>query len=115
MAKENVKGQPLESYLIKPTQRLWYGFYILLLAFCCISPSKFSSVINFLILYCSKYPLLLQALLSNTTAGTTEYKELEQVLDQIKAAVLGVNEKKRHVETLQIVEQLKSQIIGDVV
>eukprot|EP00026_Physarum_polycephalum_P004957 Phypoly_transcript_04983.p1 GENE.Phypoly_transcript_04983~~Phypoly_transcript_04983.p1 ORF type:complete len:394 (+),score=54.83 Phypoly_transcript_04983:422-1603(+) len=84
LMKESVKGQPLESYLIKPTQRL------------------------------CKYPLLLQALLSNTIQGTTEHKELEQVLDQIKAAVLGVNEKKRQVETLQVLEQLKSQIVDDV-
>lgn len=48
--------------------------------------------------------------MSNTEAGTEEYAKLEQVLEQIKAVVAVVNERKREVESLQKIEELKSQI-----
>lgn len=73
-------GQPLASYLSKPTQRL------------------------------CKYPLLLRELLKNTPAGHPDRAPVEEAARQIDVVVKSVNEARRRIEQSQAIYAIQARL-----
>ncbi|XP_029011742.1 phosphatidylinositol 3,4,5-trisphosphate-dependent Rac exchanger 1 protein isoform X2 [Betta splendens] len=73
---------PLEGYLLSPIQRI------------------------------CKYPLLLKELLKRTPKKHADYPAVEEALQAMKAVCSNINETKRQMEKLELLEQLQSHIEG---
>lgn len=82
MADPRCRGLTLQSYLIKPIQRL------------------------------CKYPLLLKAIYQNTAAEHADYESLREALSQMEKIVEYVNEGKRQAENSQKIMAIQSNIDG---
>lgn len=76
-------GQPLTSYLSKPTQRL------------------------------CKYPLLLRELLKNTPSTHVDHTPVEEAAKQIDVVVKSVNEARRKIEQSQAIYAIQARIEGN--
>jgi len=77
------KGLTLESFLIKPIQRI------------------------------CKYPLLLREMLKNINENHIEYQSLVSAKDSIEAVVLELNEQKRQAEQLEVLNEALAKIKYD--
>uniref|UniRef100_A0A8C7XIB0 Phosphatidylinositol 3,4,5-trisphosphate-dependent Rac exchanger 2 protein n=1 Tax=Oryzias sinensis TaxID=183150 RepID=A0A8C7XIB0_9TELE len=73
---------PLEGYLVAPIQRI------------------------------CKYPLLLKELLKRTHRKHNDYTQVQESLQMMKAVCSSINEAKRQMEKLEILEELQSHIEG---
>ncbi|RVE58754.1 hypothetical protein OJAV_G00198160 [Oryzias javanicus] len=73
---------PLEGYLVAPIQRI------------------------------CKYPLLLKELLKRTPRKHNDYIQVQESLQMMKAVCSSINEAKRQMEKLEILEELQSHIEG---
>jgi len=83
LSLESSNGLPIESFLLKPVQRI------------------------------SQYPYLLRQILEKRRENSPGREELEKAIEKLEEVVESVNERRKQVENSQIIMDIEQKLVGE--